>query len=258
MPLSSTETGPEQLHYTLARLQEAMVAVPDVLCPKCKRPGSKKAIEDMGYCFNCWQAMLREQRLSERVREILAASNLPPMWRAATWASSNESDFPLAAKVCRTWEWGPWGLYLYGKMGVGKSHMVACVANEQIRKYRRQVLWINLPEIMKALKTSFDDHDSRPRMLLKVAESAQVLVLDDLGAEYTTEFAKAEILPIINARVTGLLPTIITSNLAVSPSQGRDNLLERMGQRISDRIIERCKLVKVEGDNIRVKMAAGR
>lgn len=79
---------------------------------------------------------------------------------------------------------------------------------------------------------------------------APLLLIDDLGAAKVTEFTEDVNFRLINHRYENQLPTIFTSN--VLP---RD-LSERVGDRVSSRLIEMCDRVVIQGNDRRRQVAA--
>lgn len=77
--------------------------------------------------------------------------------------------------------------------------------------------------------------------------SAQLLVLDDLGAAKASEWNEEVNYRLINHRYQHRMPTIITSNLLAG------QLAERLGDRVMSRLAEMCKRVVVTGDDRRRK-----
>jgi DNA replication protein DnaC len=73
------------------------------------------------------------------------------------------------------------------------------------------------------------------------------LVIDDLGAEKSSEWAREILYLIIDKRYSDLLPTIITSNL--SPKE----LAEKLDDRLVSRLMEDAIVIKIDGKDHRVK-----
>lgn len=79
---------------------------------------------------------------------------------------------------------------------------------------------------------------------------ARLLVLDDLGAAKSSEWTEEINFRLINHRYENQLPTILTSN--VLPKE----LLDRVGDRVSSRLIEMCDRVVIKGGDRRKQPAA--
>lgn len=104
----------------------------------------------------------------------------------------------------------PKGLYLYGNFGCGKSYLICAMFAEMAKKGVKStvVFW---PEFLRDLKSSFKtDYEEKYHSVKK----SPLLLIDDIGAEATTEWARDEILcPLLQYRMDEGLPTFFTSNL---------------------------------------------
>lgn len=102
------------------------------------------------------------------------------------------------------------GLYLYGSFGSGKSYFLAAMFSELARKNVKSaiVFW---PEFLRDLKASFGS-DFKEKY--EAVKTVPLLLIDDIGAEVTTEWGRDEIFcPLIQYRMDANLPTFFTSNL---------------------------------------------
>src|SRR5690606_41371209 len=95
-----------------------------------------------------------------------------------------------------------------------------------------------------------DDHASDR---LELCKRVDLLVLDAIGAQRTTEWVTERLFVILDARYRDQRPTIITSNEHVES-------LERLPgwRRITDRIVEAAQLVRMDGESYRVEAARSR
>jgi DNA replication protein DnaC len=93
---------------------------------------------------------------------------------------------------------GDW-LYLCGPCGAGKSHLAAAIANELAMR-GRGVTYASVPDLLRFVRRGFADGaaDERLDALIQV----DVLVLDDLGAEYLTAWAAEQMFILIKPRPT--------------------------------------------------------
>lgn len=133
----------------------------------------------------------------------------------------------------------PKGVYLNGSFGSGKTYLIACLFNEMAKRGVRSVL-VYYPEFLVSLKSSFSGDFEEKRDYVK---KIPLLLLDDIGAENTSNWSRDEVLgPILQYRMENHLPTFFTSNLTIeeleealsTTSSGVDKVKAR-------RIIERIK-----------------
>lgn len=102
------------------------------------------------------------------------------------------------------------GLYLYGNFGVGKSYFIAAMFSELARHNIPSVM-IFWPDFLRELKSSFGTDFKEKYDLVR---KSPLLLIDDIGAEVTTEWGRDEIFcPLIQYRMDQKLPTFFTSNL---------------------------------------------
>ncbi|MCQ2802487.1 MAG: ATP-binding protein [Bacilli bacterium] len=104
-------------------------------------------------------------------------------------------------------------LYIVGEAGTGRSYLAANIALEIARDEKGPIAFIDVPSKFKELGSKKDEaFTSLIDKYLKVP----VLVLDDLGNEYKSDYVRETILfPIINARSKAHLFTIITSDFSI-------------------------------------------
>lgn len=102
------------------------------------------------------------------------------------------------------------GLYLYGPMGMGKTYLAACAANERAKKGMK-VAFVYWPDFVQRMASMVVSGEYRTEMeRLKFAGFA---VIDDIGAESVTEWNRDQLLlPVLNARYEAGLVTWFTSN----------------------------------------------
>ena len=136
------------------------------------------------------------------------------------------------------------GLLLYGNVGRGKTYAACEVANALIDK-GYSVLVTNFSRVLNMLQSTFEKQE-----YIDSLNRFSLLVIDDLGIERSTEFAKEQVYNIIDSRYRAGLPMIITTNLSIDKIK---NPTDIENGRIYDRIIERCFPIEVTGQNRRHK-----
>jgi len=103
------------------------------------------------------------------------------------------------------------GLYLYGDFGVGKSFMVAALAHDLSEKRGVSSTLLHYPSFVIDVKNAIGD--GNVKNLVDEIKQAEVLILDDIGAEQSTPWVRDEILQVIlQYRMQEDLPTFFTSN----------------------------------------------
>ena len=136
------------------------------------------------------------------------------------------------------------GCYLHGSFGSGKSYILAALFNEIAKKGANAVI-IYYPEMLRRLRESFyDDFDQKMYEL----QHADLLLIDDIGAESVSEWNRDEILgTILQYRMESSLPTFFTSNLTLEELE--TNLASTKGKidyLKARRIMERIKQLTVD------------
>ncbi|AQQ52830.1 primosomal protein DnaI [Planococcus lenghuensis] len=102
------------------------------------------------------------------------------------------------------------GLYFHGKFGVGKSYLLSAIANELAEVNVRTVL-VYVPEFLREMKQAIGDQTLQEK--IDYVKKAPVLMLDDIGAESMSSWARDEVFgTILNYRMAEKLPTFMTSN----------------------------------------------
>ena len=132
------------------------------------------------------------------------------------------------------------GAYIYGATGTGKTFLLGCVYN-YLKRNGKQPAIIYYPEFIRKIKSRISNNDYTE--YVDIIRTQEILLIDDIGAENTTDFIRDEILgPIINYREAEKLPTFFTSNLSY------DDLLEFVST--SNNKVDYTKAVRI-GDRIK-------
>ena len=146
------------------------------------------------------------------------------------------------------------GLYLEGDFGVGKTFLLAGLANT-IASRGYQVSFLHVPSFIAGLSSHFSDN-SLNQEVDRLA-SAPVLILDDIGAETLSEWSRDDILGVIlQKRMDNVLPTFFSSNMDMKQleehfAETRNNLDEVKAKRLMERVRFLSKEVFVDGPNRR-------
>lgn len=139
-------------------------------------------------------------------------------------------------------------IVMLGKTGVGKTHLSLAIANRVIDR-GFDVYYESIHKIMDALQK---EHFSRDRVEESISDrlyESDLLVIDDLGAEFSTQFTVAALYNIVNTRLNASRPMIINTNLTIA------ELEERYSQRVASRIIGSSERVLLIGSDMRQKLS---
>ena len=134
------------------------------------------------------------------------------------------------------------GIYLSGNFGSGKSYLITALFNE-LAKYNIKSSVIYFPEFLRKLKGSFGSESYNE--LFEQIKSVSLLLIDDIGAENLTEWARDEVLgTILQYRMDSKLPTFFTSNLSLKELENHLQKTNSSSDKVkARRIMERIKFL---------------
>jgi DNA replication protein DnaC len=158
------------------------------------------------------------------------------------------------------------GLLFVGPIGCGKTHLAVGIAKELVTQKATACLFYDYRELLKEIQNSYNASVQVTEMeVLRRVFDADVLVLDELGAAKPSEWVWDTVAHILNTRYNDKRTTIITTNFVDEPSvmaegaerrrEKRDDTLgDRIGDRMRSRLHEMCRVVRVEGEDYRMKI----
>nr|WP_246861188.1 ATP-binding protein [Bacillus sp. REN3] len=122
-------------------------------------------------------------------------------------------------------------LYFYGDVGVGKSHLAIAI-HKEIKKKGFHSIYLEMDKIMRIIKDTWSKNSEETEgEFLKVLQEVDLLVIDDLGAEFNNQWVQERLFSILNSRMGK--NTIFTSNIDLLDLEGT------YSKRIVDRILDR-------------------
>ncbi len=136
-------------------------------------------------------------------------------------------------------------LLLLGNAGTGKTFVSSCIANRALERGKTVYYQtaFKLFEIFENAKFGKDDEESED--IVKYVYDVDLLIIDDLGTEFVTQFTLAALFDIVNARIIAGKSTVISTNLSF------ETLAETYSQRIASRFMGEYKIIQTLGEDIR-------
>lgn len=175
-----------------------------------------------------------------------------------TWTfEKDDRREPEISDACRKYvdEWGNMradnvGLLFFGGVGTGKTFYACCIANALLEKCV-PTLVTNFPRILNRIQSA-GWGDERKDFYDRL-QRYELVVIDDLGAERSTDYAMEQIYTVIDTRYRSGKPLIVTTNLSPSEIKNPGNIGY---ERIYDRIMQNALPVKMIGASRRIEIAA--
>ncbi len=224
-------------------------------CPKCKDTGFI-----LGHRCDCLKKLI--------AKHIGANANLSEYMKNQTFENFDFSLFedavvdgktvPVlkimqkAVQICMdfadNFDRDKSNLILSGNAGTGKTFLSSCIANRALENGKTVYYTSSykLFETLEALK--FGKESDGAEDIAKYVYDVDLLIIDDLGTEFTTQFTSAAFFDIINSRLVSGKSTLISTNLDL---EGINNLYS---QRITSRIMGDYKAITLYGNDIRPKV----
>ncbi len=221
-------------------------------CPICKDEG----FIDNTYC-HCFQKKLLEETLAEANLSSLSGNTFEAF--SLDWYSKEAEGGKLSPrdnmkkiladciKFSENFKTTDDNLLFMGPSGLGKTFLSSCIANYLIKKgedviYQSAGAVFSLLDRLKFGKSASEEDNFAMQRIM----DSDLLILDDLGTEFITEFSISELFKILNTRILNGKKTIISTNLSLA------DLKRVYSERILSRIIGHFVIFNFYGKDIRL------
>ena len=200
---------------------------------------------------DCWRDGVARQMLSQaRIPARYAKCDFSTfityrnekLQRACRQARKFASDFPGVAR----------GLLFIGPPGIGKTHVAVSILREVVLKGIRGVYY-DTRSLLSAIRSTYNPVTRASEAdILEEVMGAELLVLDDLGAERPTDWVEEMLHLVINTRYNEKRPTVFTTNYEdVADTDNFESLRVRVGFRLYSRFREMCEFLEYDGPDYR-------
>jgi len=118
-----------------------------------------------------------------------------------------------------------------GKPGTGKTHLAIGIALS-IMQQQRSPVFVTVQRLIRRVKDSWRTKEETESEVIDAFASPDLLILDEVGVQFGSEFEKQLLFDVLNERYEKLKPSILLSNI---PSE---QLTDYLGERVMDRLRE--------------------
>jgi DNA replication protein DnaC len=240
------------------------------ICPICEGVGLVRVVDVTGK----WVSRPCQCQEMEREERRIAAARIPQRYRDCTldaYEIYHGADRSLAEALFQARRFveeypagtAGKGLLFTGSIGVGKTHLAVGVLQRLVRERGVKGLFCDYRELLKNIQNSYNPQVNTTELeLLQPIFAAEVLVLDDLGAQKPNDWVWDTVALVLNSRYNDRLTTIVTTNYVDAPAGAgalteteraarEPTLGDRIGDRMLSRLAEMCIRVKMTGKDCR-------
>jgi DNA replication protein DnaC len=220
-------------------------------CPHCKGAGFVRIdapVDSPNFSRLIPCVCKQDERWARSDRDKRRYSNLDLIegWEFATFdpgvAGTHDAHAIARAYADDPHDW----LVFVGPYGCGKTHLAAAIANYARRELSMSPIFAVVPDLLDYLRSTFaPDSDTTYESRFDAVRSTDLLILDDLGTENTTPWAREKLFQIVNHRYMERLPTVFTTNVDLDALDGR------VRSRICDRDLS--TLIFFDADDYRMR-----
>ena len=206
------------------------------VCPKCMMiQRDKEAKEQLAA-----DEKLRQERIASKWKAKITGAAIPERFKdrtlesyvaktsgqqkALAFATEYAENFDLVLREGRS-------AIFVGKVGTGKTHLAIGIALS-IMQQQRSALFVTVQRLIRRVKDSWHTKEETESQVVDVFASPDLLVLDEVGVQFGSEFEKQVLFDVLNTRYENRKPSILLSNIP------KEQLSDYLGERVTDRLRE--------------------
>jgi DNA replication protein DnaC len=160
------------------------------------------------------------RKKKEKIEKLLGSSRIKKRFQNRTFKTFKIDDAnkeaynnsKLYAENFQKFKETGEGIYYSGTFGTGKTHLAVAIALDLIKKGVPVICMTAIDLLAEIRKTYDSDRSVSEYQILKAYKEVDLLVIDDLGKEYCSDWAISMLYDIINDRYERCLPVIVTTN----------------------------------------------
>tara|TARA_R100000908_G_C3749160_1_gene143977 strand:- start:774 stop:1544 length:771 start_codon:yes stop_codon:yes gene_type:complete len=206
------------------------------VCPKCMMiQRDREAKEQLAA-----DEKLRQERIASKWKAKITGAAIPERFKdrtlesyvaktsgqqkALAFATEYAENFDLVLREGRS------AIFL-GNVGTGKTHLAVGIALS-IMLQQRSALFVTVQRLIRRVKDSWHTKEETESQVVDVFASPDLLVLDEVGVQFGSEFEKQVLFDVLNTRYENRKPSILLSNIP------KEQLSDYLGERVTDRLRE--------------------
>ena len=219
-------------------------------CPKCmieiRDAEAKKQIErdkqaELERQQRRWIAKIGKAAIPERFKDRTLDSYIAKtsgQQTALAFCKEYANNFDEVLKTGRS-------AIFCGRVGTGKTHLAIGIALS-IMQQQRSPVFVTVQRLIRRVKDSWHTKEETESEVIEAFASPDLLILDEIGVQFGSEFEKQILFDVLNERYEKLKPSILLSNIP------KEQLGEYLGERFADRLRENGgKMIPFDWDSHR-------
>lgn len=230
-------------------------AEPVYLCKDCHDTG----YTDSGRCRCFKQKLIDRYYDQSNLRHILSKENFENFVfdyysvhkfedEPVSPRKNMEEIFTACVNFVKDFDKSYENLFFYGRSGLGKTFLSNCIAKDLLDK-GKLVIYQTCSGLIELLKQEkFDRMDEASKEKIDDIINSDLLIIDDMGTEYITDFSQIELFNVLNKRLLSNKKMIISTNLSL------ENIMNTYSERITSRIFGNFTMYKFYGEDIRLRI----